>query len=174
MSDPNTAPTQTTPQPPVNDDAVAKKDAEIAQLKQQLAEKEAAEAQAKIDAEQQANADFAEGLVNEGKLAPANKDMVVAMLNAIDTANRAEPIDFGEGDDKQPLKQAVKEKLSDASTYSHLFSESASKDKQPATPHLEFGENVDSERLALHQEILAYAEKNNVDYATASVAVVNK
>lgn len=174
MSDPDTAPTQTTPQPPTNDDAVAQKDAEIAKLKEQLAAKEAAEAQAKIDAEQQANADFAEGLVNEGKLAPANKDMVVAVLNAIDTANRAEPVNFGEGDGAKPLAEAFKDSLNNATTYSHLFSEIATKPDASTSNH-DFnapkGAVVDGDALAKHHEVLAYAEAHGVDYATAVMAM---
>lgn len=179
MSDANTTPNDQQTQQSVSDDAVAQKDAEIAQLKQKLAEKEKAEAQAKIDAEQKANSDFAEGLVNDGKLAPANKDMVVAVLNAIDTANRAEPLafnewHFGEGDGAKPLAEAFKDSLSNATTYSHLFSESATK-ANPSTGKHDFnapkGAVVDGDALAKHQEILAYAEAHGVDYATAAISL---
>lgn len=169
---PNT--NQTTP-PPVNDDAVAKKDAEIARLQAELDAKTAAEAKAKADALAKENSDFAEGLVAENKIAPKDKALVTAILDGLDTAESVQPIDFGEGDDKQPLKQAVKEKLADAEAgFSYLFSESATKANTSTGKH-EFnapkGAVVDGDALAMHQEALAYAEAHGVDYATAVMAM---
>lgn len=44
------------------------------------------------------NAAFAEGLVKQGKLLPANKAAVVAILDAV---GKGEPVEFGEGDAKK-------------------------------------------------------------------------
>lgn len=162
------APTQTmlpaTPDP---------KDAEIANLKALLATKEQAEAQAKIVVAEQANNDFAENLIKDGKLVPANKEMVVAVLNAIDTANRATPLNFGEGNNAKPLNQAFKDGLSAGlmAGKSYLFGETAG--KHIGKPTAYFDNNlppsvqVDSNSIAKHQEILAYCEAHKVDYTTA-------
>ncbi|MDO5650545.1 MAG: hypothetical protein Q4G13_00200 [Moraxella sp.] len=163
--------------PPTNPSATPDpKDAEIASLKAELAKKEAEQAQAQITAQNQANNDFAENLVKDGKLTPAHKDMVVAVLNAIDTANRANPLNFGEGDKAEPLNQAFKNSLS-AGLFgkAHLFGESASKNF--GTTATNFDQNlppsvqVDSDSIAKHQEILAYCETHNVDYTTAVMAI---
>ena len=177
MTTPNPNP-PTNPTPESTVPTPDPRDAEIAMLKAELAKKEQAEAQAKIKAENQANNDFAENLVKDGKLTPAHKDMVVAVLNAIDTANRASPLNFGEGDGAKPLNQVFKDSLSAGllNTKAHLFGESAG--KTTTTPPLQFNNlpqqvQVDSDSMAKHQEILAYAEANKVDYTTAVMALGN-
>jgi hypothetical protein len=52
---------------------------------------------------------FAEGLVKEGKLLPANKDLTVATLDFM--ASQEQVIEFGEGDAKKPLLEAHKAAL---------------------------------------------------------------
>ncbi len=173
-ANPAPAPAQTTP--PATPDP---RDAEIANLKAELAKKEQAEAQAKIKADEQANNDFAESLVKDGKLVPANKEMVVAVLNAIDTANRANPLNFGEGDNAKPLNQAFKDGLNAGlmAGKSYLFSETAGKTNQPTHTAKQYDHNlphsvqVDSDSMAKHQEILAYCEAHKVDYITAVMAI---
>ncbi len=173
-ANPAPAPAQTTP--PATPDP---RDAEIANLKAELAKKEQAEAQAKIKADEQANNDFAESLVKDGKLVPANKEMVVAVLNAIDTANRANPLNFGEGDNAKPLNQAFKDGLNAGlmAGKSYLFSETAGKTNQPTHTAKQYDHNlphsvqVDSDSMAKHQEILAYCEAHKVDYTTAVMAI---
>lgn len=172
----NPAPAPAVPTPPATPDP---RDAEIANLKAQIAQKEQAEAQAKIKAEEQANNDFAENLVKDGKLVPANKEMVVAVLNAIDTANRANPLNFGEGDNAKPLNQAFKDGLNAGlmAGKSYLFSETASKGSQPTHTTQKYDHNlphsvqVDSDSMAKHQEILAYCETHKVDYTIAVMAI---
>lgn len=160
-------------------DATTDKDAQIAQLQAKLAAKEQAEQQAKKAAAEKANADFAESLATEGKIAPAHKGMITAVLNAIDTASQSEPLNFGEGDQAKPLSEAFKETLSaaNASTYSHLFSEAAGLGTGGANAQAASGFDapsgtaVDADRLALHQQALTYAEAHKVDYATAVSAI---
>lgn len=172
----NQAPAPAQATPPATPDP---KDAEIANLKAQIAQKEQAEAQAKIKAEEQANNDFAESLVKDGKLVPANKEMVVAVLNAIDTAGRASPLNFGEGDNAKPLNQAFKDGLNAGlmAGKSYLFSETAGKTNPPTHTAKQYDHNlphsvqVDSDSMAKHQEILAYCEAHKVDYTTAVMAI---
>lgn len=172
----NQAPAPAQATPPATPDP---RDAEIANLKAELAKKEQAEAQAKIKADEQANNDFAESLVKDGKLVPANKEMVVAVLNAIDTANRANPLNFGEGDNAKPLNQAFKDGLNAGlmAGKSYLFSETAGKTNSPTHTAKQYDHNlphsvqVDSDSMAKHQEILAYCEAHKVDYTTAVMAI---
>lgn len=58
------------------------------------------------------NVDFAEKLVSEGRLAPAAREVIVATLDFADTPPDAMPrgiVEFGEGDDKKPLGQALRD-----------------------------------------------------------------
>lgn len=172
----NQAPAPAQATPPATPDP---RDAEIANLKAELAKKEQAEAQAKIKADGQANNDFAESLVKDGKLVPANKEMVVAVLNAIDTAGRASPLNFGEGDNAKPLNQAFKDGLSAGlmAGKSYLFSETAGKTNSLTHTAKQYDHNlphsvqVDSDSMAKHQKILAYCEAHKVDYTTAVMAI---
>lgn len=171
----NQAPAPAQATPPATPDP---RDAEIANLKAQIAQKEQAEAQAKIKADEQANSDFAETLVTGGKLVPANKEMVVAVLNAIDTANRATPLNFGEGNHSKPLADVFKESLTQGlvgADKSYLFSETAKKPNGTTAPlvlnNLPNQVQVDSDSMAKHQQILAYCEAHKVDYTTAVMAI---
>ncbi|MFB2538818.1 hypothetical protein [Acinetobacter sp. c3-l95] len=162
--------------PPATPNTPDERDAEIAQLKKQLADKEKAERESQIAQSEQANAEFAESLVNDGKLAPKDKALVSAMLNAIDRDSRNTPVEFGEGTDKKALSQVVKDKLKQQSDgFVHLFSESAAKGKQTTQnnfeQHIPTGTKVDGDSLAKHQEILAYAETHKTDYVTAAMAI---
>lgn len=58
------------------------------------------------DARHTEHAAFAEGLVKEGKLLPAHKDMTVATLDFM--AGQEAAVEFGEGDAKRPLLDAHK------------------------------------------------------------------
>ena len=164
-------PTTSAPVAPATDD----KDAKIAELQKQLADKEQAERNAQIEAAQKSNADFAESLANDGKITPKDTTLVSAILDALDRDSRNAPVEFGEGDAKKPLAQAVKDKLSatDGKAFSYLFSESAGKPAKPANfeVNVPSGTQVDSDSMAKHQEILAYAEANKVDYVTAAIAL---
>ena len=182
MSDPATTPvppvTPTAPATPPVPNApptdTADKDAQIAALQAKLDAQAQAESAAKAAAAEKENADFSESLVNDGKIAPAEKSIITAMLDALDRDSSHAPVEFGEGDNKQPLKAAVKSKLSDANanTFSHLFSEAAGK---PQTTNTAFGAPagtaVDADRLALHEQALTYSEAHKVDYSTALMAI---
>lgn len=184
MSDPITPPvppaaptapaTPPVPTPPAPNDT-ADKDAQIAALQAQLDAKAQAETAAKKAAAEKENADFSESLVADGKIAPAEKSIITAMLDALDRDSASTPVEFGEGDNKQPLKAAVKAKLSDANanTFSHLFSESATKPTGTANANFDApaGTSIDSDRLALHQQALTYSEAHKVDYSTALIAI---
>lgn len=182
MSDPATTPvppvTPPTPATPPVPNApptdTTDKDATIAALQAKLDAQAKAESTAKAQAVQKENADFSESLVTDGKIAPSDKSIITAMLDALDRDSSHAPVEFGEGDKSLPLKAAVKAKLTDANanTFSHLFSEAATK---PQTTNANFeapaGTSIDADRLALHNQALTYSEAHKVDYSTALMAI---
>ena len=94
----------------------------------------------------------------------------------LDHAEGETPIEFGEGDAKQPLAGAFKSFLGDLPKLVE-FGESATKDKagQQAggdTDTVDYGENVDKDRLALDRKIRQYMQEHKVDYATAASCVI--
>jgi hypothetical protein len=117
-----------------------------------------------------AHTDFAEGLVKEGRLVPAQRDVAVAMLDFV--ANQETVVEFGEGDGRKPLLDAVKGLLS-ANAKQVEFSEIGG-DKSGANT-VEFsaapGYSVDTANLEIHQKAVAYQEAHKVDYVTAVKAV---
>lgn len=83
--------------------------AENATLKKQQADFAETQDKARRDAAHTDNVAFAEGLVKSGQLLPAQKDAVIATLDAL--TNPAQALEFGEGEAKQPLAAALKEAL---------------------------------------------------------------
>ena len=115
----------------------------------------------------QANADFAEGLSREGKLKPADKDLVVQLL---DFAEHPEHVaaEFGEGNAVQPLAEGLRGFLR-ALPQAVAFVETATAAKAAAgTPAAvaDFAE-ADPEVLDLHQRAHALAVKEGIPYETA-------
>lgn len=146
-------------------------EAENAQLKQRLAEAEAVQKTAAAAQRHAAHVSFAEGLIGDGKLAPKHKDAVIAFLDFAETDT---PLEFGEGDGKTTLSAAFKGFLSDMPKVVD-FGEQATKDRagdQGAADAVDFGENVDQERVALDRQIRQYMKQHQVDYATAARNVI--
>lgn len=84
-------------------------EAENARLKQQNLDFSEQQKNAKTAADHAANLSFAEGLVKSGQLLPAQKDLLVSTLDFM--AGQEQVIEFGEGDAKKPLLEAVKSDL---------------------------------------------------------------
>ncbi|MDO8932576.1 MAG: hypothetical protein Q7U97_09300 [Rhodocyclaceae bacterium] len=101
-------------------------EAENANLKKQLADTVARDKAAAAMSRHTANASFAEALVAEGKLLPAQTAVAVATLDFV--SGQESVVEFGEGDAKQPLADAFKVLLS-ALPKQIEFGESATKDK---------------------------------------------
>lgn len=138
-------------------------EAENAKLKKQAGEQQKAEIHA-------ANAAFAEKLVQEGKLLPVQKSVCVATLDFAESCETV--VEFGEGDEKKPLKDAIRgflESLPNQVEYGEL-----SRDKG-AERTVEFagapGYTIDPAKLDIHAKALAYQEHHKVDYVTAVKAV---
>lgn len=134
---------------------------------------------------------FAEGLVREGKLLPANKGVAVATMDILaaplspspqpspqggggEGENHLHYAEFGEGDAKQPLLAAFKSFLQ-AHPKLVEFGEAAGAGKDaPAT--VEFaapqGYTVDAGGMELHGKAIAYLKAHpDADYVSAVQAV---
>ena len=133
----------------------------------QLAEMKAAQIKAERDAAHSANADFAEGLVKGGKLAPAKKDAVIRVLDFIQYPSET-TADFAEGESAQSLADEVRGLLSGQSA-SPIFGEVATAAKAASQPAVtaDFGE-ADPDSLSHHQRALVLMRKENIDYAEAA------
>ena len=141
-------------------------EAENAQLKTQLADIR----QAQIHS---GNAAFAEGLVAAGQMVPAQTAVAVATLDFL--ASQEALVEFGEGDDRQPLIEGFKTFLSGLPKRID-FGETATTAKageaetaiEFAAPH---GYTVDAETLSTHAKAKAWQAQNKTDYLTAVKAV---
>lgn len=130
------------------------------------------EAKRKTEAVHTDNVNFAEDLIKQGKLLPANKESTVALLDNL-AANEG-PVEFGEGDAKKsetPLA-LYKAQLSAAPKLVD-FEEKGKSDVQDGVANFSApsGYMVDQDRLELHNKALAYAEANNVSYEVALTKV---
>jgi len=150
-------------------------EAENAQLKATLAQRDTADREAQAAKRHQDNAAFAEELVGKGVLAPKHKDAVVAVLDLAATPGaEGKSIEFGEGDAKQPLVTAIKGFLGDMPKVVE-FGEQATRERAAGAAtedDAEFAESADPERLKQHQAIKAHMAEHKVDYATAARAVL--
>lgn len=87
-----------------------KLEAENAAFKKQQADFAETQEKTRRDAAHADNVAFAEGLAKSGQLLPAQKDAVIATLDAL--TSPAQALEFGEGEAKKPLAAALKEALS--------------------------------------------------------------
>lgn len=150
------------------DPAFAVREADVAEREKRLAEREAA-------LNHTDNVSFAEGLVQDGKLLPASKDKVVALLDVL-PGHAA--VSFAEGADKLTPVAALKEILS-AQPQIVSFGEAALEDgpgqgpgKGKPASFAADGKDVDPEGLALHNKALDYQRRHpGTDYMDAVRAV---
>lgn len=142
-------------------------ESENARLKAELA---AANSEKQAAAATRRHADhvaYAEQLITDGQLAPKHKSAVVAFL---DFADGDSVIEFGDGDEKQPLAQAFKGFLSGLPKVVD-FGEHATKGKSGKGGDIgsaEFAEKqTDPERLSLHVDATALAAEKGISYEQA-------
>lgn len=88
---------------------LAELEAENKRMKDEQVAFAESEKKRKADARHADHAAFAEGLVKEGKLLPAHKDVTIATMDFM--AGQEQVVEFGEGDAKKPLADAFKEML---------------------------------------------------------------
>lgn len=113
-----------------------------------------------------ANVAFAESLTVAGKLLPAHKNAVVAVLDVLDAP--AATVEFGEGDAKQPLSTALKG-VFEALPKQVEFGEHGTGEQDTGTVAFAApqGMAVATDKLELHAKALKYAEEHKVDFVTA-------
>lgn len=126
----STGPAFTEPNPPteattVTEEEKAALQAENQRLKTQLAQRENTDREAARTATHAANLAFAEHLVASG-MKPVHSTAVVAALDFAESSDA--PLEFGEGDDRQPLSAGLKAVFSELAG-AVSFSEQATKDR---------------------------------------------
>lgn len=144
----------------------------------EAAEKKAAESEAELkklqDEQNQAlregahgqNAEFAEGLVKEGRLKPADKDLVVKVLDFAEYPDDV-TADFGEGSKKQPLSAALRAFFT-AVLPKQIQGGEMAKGETPSGLAADFAEAADPEALSHHQRASALAAKEGIPYEEAA------
>lgn len=150
----------------MTEDEIKALQAENTRLKAEANQRAELEAKNKQDALHAENVSFAEKLVGTGRLTPAAKSVVVAILDAV--AGGDKPVEFAEGDTRTPLATAFKTLL-DGTAPVLDFGEHATKervDTDISTTSAEFAE-ADPARLALHQKALALSKKEGISYDAA-------
>lgn len=170
---------QPTPEPqaptPPEDTAVdkelqAKLQKENDDLKRQIEERNKADAQRATAERHNANVAFAEGLINDPqpRLAPAAKDKVVAILDALDAPdNSGHPPTFSEGDTTQSLAETFRNLLKQGNPVI-CFGEVATVDKAALSSiPAEFAE-ADPARLEMHTKVVALMKAENITYEAAA------
>ncbi|TGY49593.1 peptidase [Rodentibacter caecimuris] len=145
--------------------------AENERLKTEKAQAEAAKAEAELNQAKAENADFAEGLVKAGKLAPVAKQQAIDLLNYGSTTVAGGVVEFGEGENLHTKIKAFLE----AQPQILEFTEVATKDNTPGPQDntVEYAEGTSPASIEADQNIRAYMQKHSVDYTTAFNAIYN-
>ncbi|ECB4072754.1 peptidase [Salmonella enterica subsp. enterica serovar Napoli] len=161
------------PTPPedtaVDKELQAKLQKENDDLKRQIEERNKADAQRATAERHNANVAFAEGLINDPqpRLAPAAKDKVVAILDALDVPdNSGHPPTFSEGETTQTLAETFRSLLKQGNPVI-CFGEVATVDKAALSSiPAEFAE-ADPVRLEMHTKAVALMKAENITYEAA-------
>ncbi|MBF0212289.1 MAG: hypothetical protein HQM00_01855 [Magnetococcales bacterium] len=150
---------------------LAKRAAELAAREAQFAEQQAAFQKERQAARAKELSEFAEGLVQEGRVLPVQKGRVIAILGALDGR---EVMSFAEGESslqEPPVK--IFQGFLKGLPVRVDFSERAKPEGEP--PLISFaappGYQVDPEGLKKHRQILAYSQQHNVSYTAAIAAL---
>ena len=143
-----------------------KAEADAAQAKAELKKLQDEQAKDLRDAAHQQNADFAEGLVKEGRLKPADKALVVQVLDFAEHPEHT-TADFGEGEAAKPLGAALREFLAAVLPQQLPTGEMARGGEAQAADSLDFAEHADPSELELHQRAQALAAKEGISYEQA-------
>jgi len=147
-------------------------EAENTRLKQLLAEWEARERAAAAAARHAGHAAFADGLLREGRLLPGHVGVCVAALDFV--AGQESVVEFGEGEKKQPLGDALTaflQGLPKQVEFAEVSAASAVAGEQSVSFAAPAGHSVDPKGLDLHRRVAAHAAKHNVSYDAALAAV---
>ncbi|MDK4544764.1 2-oxoacid:acceptor oxidoreductase [Kingella kingae] len=140
-----------------------------AQAQAELAKLQAAQEQALRDASHQQNTDFAEQLVKQGSLKPADKNLMIRVLDYMEYPEH-HTADFSENGKTTPLADAFKAFLQNGATIladgEHATANRASK-KVSGSLH-DFAEFAEPEAQSHHERIVALMQKENITYEDAA------
>lgn len=164
---PETTPSKQKEEPAVDkqpDPAFAAREADLTEREKRIADREAAQVHSE-------NVAFAEGLVTDGKLLPASRDKVVAILDALPAQAS---VSFAAGEDKiapaAALKQVLEAQPKIVSFGAEDLPEGAG-DSKPAAFAAD-GREVDAAGLAVHQKATEFQRQHpGTDYMAAVRAV---
>ena len=143
--------------------------AENQQLKDEKAQAEAQKAEAQLNQTKAENADFAESLVNAGKLAPVAKEKAIELLNCAAVQSAGGVVEFGEGEN---ILTAIKAFL-DAQPQIIQFGEVVTKDNATTAEDntVEYAEGTSADAIDMDKRVRAYMKEHNVSYVTAFNAI---
>lgn len=172
--------TSTTETTTVTPEEKAALEAQNAQLQADLATaRNTLQAQASA-ANTAAHTAFAETLISEARVAPADKALLIATLDHLEPAvlpgaQAPAVVEFGEGDAKKPMATALKDWLK-ALPKRVEFGEQASRDKaaqasKTTTDGVQYAEGTPAESIDLDKRIRAYAIEHKLSYADAAATV---
>ena len=142
---------------------------EIEQLKAENQQLKAEKAEAALNQAKADNADFAEGLVKAGKLAPVAKQQAIDLLNYGSTTAAGGVVEFGEGENLHGKIKAFLE----AQPQIVEFSEVATKDKAAGAEDdtVQYAEGTSADAIDMDKKVRAYMKDHNVDYTAAFNAI---
>lgn len=150
---------------------IAALQAQVEQLTTSLATATAATQQVRLAQQHARHLAFAEGLTAAARWPVAHQGVIVATLDALAAGDA--PVEFGEGESRQPLAEALQAVLA-ALPQQVEFGEVATgaRAADAATGTVSFaapaGATVSPEGLALHQRVIAYQRAHpGTDYVTA-------
>ena len=142
---------------------------EIAALKAENEQLKAEKAEAELNKAKANNADFAEGLVKAGKLAPVAKQQAIDLLNYGSTTAAGGVIEFGEGEN---LHSKIKAFL-EAQPQIVEFGEVATKENATTAEDgtVQYAEGTSADAINMDKKVRAYMKEHNVDYTAAFNAI---
>lgn len=162
LQPPEQEPPLTTP----TDPAFAAREAEVANREARLAAREA-------ELAHQDHLAFAEGLVQDGRLLPASRDKVVAILDALPVQPA---VAFAEGGEKISAGAAIRDVLKAQPKIVSFGEEDLGEDpgtRSGAASFASDGQPVDAAALVIHNKALAYQRQNPGTAYLAAVAAVS-
>ncbi|MDP3324234.1 MAG: peptidase [Hydrogenophaga sp.] len=156
-------------------------EAQNAQLQADLAVAQTALQAQATAANTAAHTAFAEALIAEARVAPADKALLIATLDHLEPpvlagAQAPQVVEFGEGDTKKPMAEALKDWLK-ALPKRVEFGEQAGRaraaadDKDKTGDTVQYAEGTPPEAIELDKRIRKYATDNKLSYADAASAV---
>lgn len=156
---------------------ISAKDKEISDLKAENTQAKSKADKAAADQRRSEHAAFCEELAKAGKLTPKQKGFALSFM---EVAHQAGEINFSEGEeDKKVVALAAFKSFLEELPEQVEFGETATTDKAnnggpAADGAADFGENVDPDRLELHNKALGLSQTEGITYSEAVSRLAKK